>query len=154
MGNKMKRFLFLLFLLNYTNAYFPLVNKVVSGNCKYYRKYVSIPDLKQEALLSFYKNQHSCSEDELEKIMYKDTRNYCYREMTRRKKMCDYKELFSTIPDFDEPKSFDYTLLDKHEKIIIGMLLQNKSNLEIMDQLQFSFQRYKKYIKKLRKRFK
>ena len=88
------------------------------------------------------------------KKMFQETRNYCYREMTRRKKMCEYIELFFTIPDFDEPKSFDYTLLDKHEKIIIAMLLQNKSNLEIMDKLQFSFQRYKKYIKKLRKRFK
>lgn len=153
MGNKMKSFLLLLLLFNVTDAYIQLVNKVVSGNCKYYRKYVSIPDLKQEALLSFYKNSHLC-EDELEKKMFQETRNYCYREMTRRKKMCDYIELFSTIPDFDEPKSFDYTLLDKHEKIIIAMLLQNKSNLEIMDQLQFSFQRYKKYIKKLRKRFK
>jgi DNA-directed RNA polymerase specialized sigma24 family protein len=152
--NKMKRFLLLLILLNYTNAYFQLVNKVVQGNYKYYNKYVSIPDLKQKALLSFYKNKDSCSEDELEKKMYKDTRNYCYREMTRRKKMCDYNELLSTIPNFDEPKSFDFTLLDKHEEIIIGMLLQNKSNLEIMDQIQFSFQRYKKYIHKLRNRFK
>lgn len=71
----MKSFLLLLLLCNVTDAYIQLVNKVVSGNCKYYRKYVSIPDLKQEALLSFYKNSHLC-EDDLETQMYRDTRNY------------------------------------------------------------------------------
>ena len=137
MGNKMKSFLLLLLLFNVTDAYIQLVNKVVSGNCKYYRKYVSIPDLKQEALLSFYKNSHLC-EDELEKKMFQETRNYCYREMTRRKKMCDYIELFSTIPDFDEPKSFDYTLLDKHEKIIIAISVLHIKDREFSEVISTS----------------
>jgi DNA-binding CsgD family transcriptional regulator len=157
-GNKMKSFLFLLFLLKDTNAYFQLVNKAVQGNYKYYNKYVSYSDLKQEALLSFYKNQHSCSEDELEKIMYKETRNYCYREMTIRKKNIPLSENFYSQHlnyDYSLPKSFHvHQDLQNHEKIIIAMLLQNKSNLEIMDRLQCSFQRYKKYIHKLRNRFK
>lgn len=129
-----------------------LVNYVARGTMNYYKSYVNENDLRQEIWAHFYENQNK---PELQKLMFKNIRRYSSRE--RRKKLktkgliqwkinkCyEYENNF--YPDIN------YDNLSSDEQILVDLLLQKKSTLEIMDTMKCSFSRYKKYISKIRKK--
>ena len=129
-----------------------LINYVAKGTLNYYKKYVNENDLRQEIWANFYENQNN---PELQKLMFKNIRRYSSRERSKKLKTRfldiwkvdqNYEYLDDICPNIDDSK------LSSDEKILVSLLLQKKSTLEIMDTLKCTFPKYKKYISKIRKK--
>jgi hypothetical protein len=127
----------------------------------YYGRYVSINDLRQEAILSMFDNQNLVKfpvykEDPIIKNMHREVRRYGNKQTKYYKKtskLSDFKvnlyyETNTNIQDF----VVDDSNLDPTEKKIVALLLQNKKPIEIMDECKLTFPLYKKYIHLLRRK--
>ena len=138
-----------------------LVNYITKGNYNYYGRYVSINDLRQEAILSMFDNQNLVKfpvykEDPIIKNMHREVRRYGNKQTKYYKKTSKlynfkvnlYYETNTNIQDF----VVDDSNLDPPEKKIVALLLQNKKPIEIMDECKLTFPLYKKYIHLLRRK--
>jgi hypothetical protein len=146
------------FMLNQIFAYTPiqvphrLVNYVARGTLNYYRNFVNKNDLRQEIWAHFYENQN---EPELQKLLFRNAGKYSSRE--RRKKLKTKDLIQWKINKYYEYENnfypdINYDNLSSDEQILVDLLLQKKSTLEIMDTLKCTFPKYKKYISKIRKK--
>jgi len=138
-----------------------LVNYITKGNYNYYGRYVSINDLRQQAILSMFDNRNLVKfpvykEDPIIKNMHREVRHYGNKQtkyQKRTSKLNDFKvnlyyETNTNIQEF----VVDDSNLNLTEKKIVSLFLQNKKPIEIMDECKLTFPVYKKYIIALRRK--
>jgi len=163
------RFIFIFFYCCRAAAFCPngirtkkyLVNYITKGNYNYYGRYVSINDLRQEAILSMFNNRDVVKfpvykDHEIIKNMHREVRRYGNKQTKYQKRTSQlndfkvnlYYETNTNIQDF----VVDDSNLDNVEKKIVSMLLANKTPIEIMDECKLVFPLYKKYIHALRRK--
>lgn len=138
-----------------------LVNYITKGNYNYYGRYVSINDLRQEAILSMFNNRNLIKfpvykDHDIIKNMHREVRRYGNKQSKYYKSVSEltqYKVNLHYSTDTDEQNVVvDASNLDNVEKKIVSMLLQNKTSIEIMDECKIAFPLYKKYIRALRRK--
>lgn len=138
-----------------------LVNYITKGNFNYYGKYVSINDLRQEAILSMFNNRNLAKfpvykDHDIIKNMHREVRRYGNKQSAYRKRTSELKDykvnLYYTTDTNIQNFVIDASNLDNVEKKIVSMLLANKTPIEIMDECKLTFPLYKKYIHALRRK--
>ena len=163
------RFIFIFFYCCRAVAFCPngirtkkyLVNYITKGNYNYYGRYVSINDLRQEAILSMFNNRNLVKfpvykDHDIIKNMHREVRRYGNKQSAFRKRTSELKEfkvnLYYTTDTNIQNFVVDASNLDNVEKKIVSMLLAKKIPIEIMDECKLTFPLYKKYIHALRRK--
>jgi len=142
-----------------------LVNYVTKGTMKYMKTYVSLEDLQQQTLLSYYKYKNDIVfpldiNSFLIKKMFKETMQYSHQQRKHKIKNTKLIHTESSFFHCDE-SSCDLQIvlklikncnLTEEELITISMLVNNKTLDEIRNYHKYTFHGFKKHINKIKRK--
>ena len=158
---------FLMSVLSFNNLIYDrdkLINYVTKGTWKYMKNYVKLEDLKQQTFLSYYTYKDSITfpintNDPIIKKMFHETMKYSHHERKHKMKNCKLLDYIVEKQNDNENIIINhysllknYHQLNKEEKTTISMLIDNKSSIEICEYHKYTFQRFKKHIKNIKKK--